>query len=137
MDDCCYMLYQQCHRRYLELHVNNALTFVVTNTVMQRGNVRSIFYALQSLDARTSMDEYKFRMGYTPRSVRQRVVFNPWVSPLVNGVTHAVLKRIVNVRSGDPTLSKAEGLMRFYVEGKRPLHEQSLPEPLRKVTNNS
>jgi hypothetical protein len=131
MNDCCYMLYQQCHRDYLAAHVNNALSFVVTQTMLARPRIRSIFYGLHSLDAPTSVDEFKFRMGYKAKPVRQRVVFHPRLTPVVNRTSHGLLRLSMALRPGDTTLSKAEGMMRFYLEGKRPIQEQRFPEPLR------
>jgi hypothetical protein len=125
MDDCCYMLYQQCHRDYLAAHVNNALSFTVTQSMVSRPSVHSVFYSLHSLDAPPSMDEFKFRMGYSAKPVRQRVVFHPSLSPLFNPVTHAVVKAAKVFRPGSTVLAKAEGMLRFYLEGKKPLSEQA------------
>ncbi len=124
------MLYQQCHRDYLAEHVNNAMSFVVTKTMIERLEVKSILYGLHSLDAPPSVDEFKFRMGYTARPVRQRVVFNPWVRPMFNSASHALLRVGLRLRPGNPTLSKAEGMLRFYLQGRLPLSRQSLPQPL-------
>jgi hypothetical protein len=134
MGDWCYMLYQQCRREYLAAHVNNALSFVVTQTMIGRPTVRSVFYALQSLDAPPSMDEFKLRMGYTAKPVRQRVVFHPWISSLFNTITYRLVRSLRELRPGHPLLAKTEGMMRFYLEGKRPLHDQSVPQPLREMT---
>ncbi len=127
MDDCVYMLSQQCHRQFLTAHVNNALSFTVTQAMLRRPGVRSIFYSLHSLDAPTSMDEFKFRMGYSARMVRQRVVFHPVLEPLVNPALHALFRTAKALRPGNPVLAKAEGMINFYLEGKRPLEEQARP----------
>lgn len=130
MDDCCYMLCQQCRRDYLPVHANNALSFVVTRNMISRSAIRSILYGLHSLDAPASVDEFKFRMGYTPKPVRQRVVFHPLFSPLVNSGTHGVLKKVARLLPGSPVISKAEGMFRFYLEGKNSIQQQPVPEPL-------
>jgi hypothetical protein len=130
MDDCIYMLYQQCHRDFLREHVNNALGYVVTNTMIKRPEVKTILYGLHSLDAPSSVDEFKFRMGYSAKPVRQRVVFHPWFSPLFNSMTHRVLKAVTNLRANNLVLAKSEGMVRFYLEGKRPLEEQARPNAL-------
>jgi len=130
MDDWCYMLYQQSLREYLGKYVNNALSYVVTRTMINRPNIRAILYGLHSLDAPPSVDEFKFRMGYTAKPVRQRVLFHPWLSPFFNRTSHAVIKQLLHWRPGNPVLAKAEGLLRFYLEGKRPLNEQTWPEGL-------
>ncbi|MBI5648846.1 MAG: hypothetical protein HZC40_00105 [Chloroflexi bacterium] len=136
MEDCCYMLYQQCHRDYLPVHVNNALSFVVTQTMINRPQIHSIFYGLHSLDAPSSVDEFKFRMGYTAKPVRQRVVFHPYLAPLFNRVSHAAVRGLLHWQPGHPTLAKAEGMMRFYLQGKLPLDKQELPSVLRSADND-
>lgn len=131
MNDCVYMLYQQCYRDFLKEHVNNALGFVVTETMMQRPEVTSILYGLHSLDAPPSVDEFKFRMGYSAKPVRQRVVFHPWLAPFFNPVSHRILKAIANRKPDNLMLAKAEGMVRFYREGKRPIRKQPRPEELK------
>ncbi|MGO8734229.1 MAG: hypothetical protein ACLQVM_15760 [Terriglobia bacterium] len=133
MDDCCYILYPQSRREFLTARVNHALSFVVTKTMRDRTGVRTIFYGLHSLDAPASTDEFKLRMGYTAKPVRQRVVFHPQWAPVFNPVTHAVLKFMKRLRPGSPMLSKAEGMVRFYLQGKRPAEQQQMPEPLRSL----
>jgi hypothetical protein len=130
MGDCCEMISQQCHRDYLKVRANNALCFVVTQTMVSRTGIRSIFYALHSLDAPPSVDEFKFRMGYVAKPVRQRVVFHPWLAPVFNRASHTVVKHLLRRFPDHPTLAKAEGMLRFYLEGKRPLNEQAWPECL-------
>ena len=130
VEDWCEMISQQCHRDYLTARVNNALCFVVTQTMINRANVCSIFYTLQSLDAPPSVDEFKFRMGYEARPVRQRVVFHPWLAPVFNRISHAAVKRLLSRYPDRPTLAKTEGMLRFYLEGRRPLSEQDWPECL-------
>jgi hypothetical protein len=133
MDDCGYMLYQQFHRRYIQDHVNNALSFSVTKWLMEQKPIHSILYGLHSLDAPASVDEFKFRMGYVAKPVRQRVVFHPWIKPCINHVSHALVRNLLKLTPGNPTLAKAEGMMRFYLEGLRPLEDQNCPEILRKL----
>ena len=130
VDDCCYMLYQQCRREYLSDHVNNALSFAVTQTLVGRPGVRSVLYGLHSLDAPPSVDEFKLRMGYAARPVRQRVVFHPWCAPLVNHVTHRALGSFLRLRPSSRTLAKGEGMVRFYLEGRQPIDDQSVPPVL-------
>jgi len=133
MQDCYYMLYQQCHSQYLNLHINNGLSFVVTKTLVERKETVSILYGLHSLDAPTSVDEFKFRMGYKPKPVRQRVVFHPWLKPCINRMSHAMVRKLLNQDPGNPTIAKAEGMIRFYLEGEKPLNQQNWPECLIKA----
>jgi hypothetical protein len=132
MDDCCTLLYKQCSRQCLSLRINNALSFVVTQTMVKRPEIRNILYGLHSLDAPPNIDEFKFRMGYKAKPVRQRVVFHPWLSPILNRYIHAAVKQLLNRYQISPTLAKAEGMLRFYLEGKHPLEQQCWPEVLLK-----
>lgn len=125
------ILYQQSLTEYLSYGVNNALAYTVTSNVLERPDTKArVFYGLHSLDAPPSVDEFKFRMGYTAKPVRQRVVFHPWLRPFMNPASHALLRAGLRIKPGDPALSKAEGMLRFYLQGHLPLYKQSLPPPL-------
>lgn len=136
MEDCCEMISQQCHRDFLSARVNNALTFIVTETMIGRPSIRSIFYALQSLDAPASVDEYKFRMGYSAKPVRQRVLFHPRIQPLANHYSLALATWLRRRLPSSGTLAKGEGMLKFYLEGKKSLELQEWPACLEINRNN-
>jgi hypothetical protein len=129
-EDCCSILYQQSRTEYLPLGINNALTFVFTNEILKRPGPPCIFYGLHSLDAPPSVDQFKFRMGYTAKPVKQRVVFHPSLRPLINCATYAVIRAGLRIQPGNTTLSKAEGMLRFYLQGRLPVSKQTLPPAL-------
>jgi len=126
-DDYYCILYQQSLAEYLRFGVNNALTFVTTAEVLARPEVRRIFYGVQSLDAPASVDEFKFRMGYEPKLVRQRVEFHPYLRPFINKASYSLLKMTDRVLPNNHIISKAEGVFRFYLNGNLPLSEQTIP----------
>ena len=128
--DCCELISQQCHRDFLNMRVNNALSFVATQIINNRPEVQSIFYTLQSLDAPPSVDEFKFRMGYSAKPLRQRVVFHPWIQSQANSLTHTVLLKLLKRDPSSRLFAKAEGMLRFYRQGLRPLEEQEWPDCL-------
>jgi hypothetical protein len=130
METCYYMLYQQCLRQYLPENVNNALSFTVTQSLVRRAETKSILYGLHSLDAPSSVDEFKFRMGYIAKPVRQRVVFHPWLQPLANDFSHAITRKLLSLNEGNAVISKAEGMLRFYLQGNLNLQKQIWPECL-------
>lgn len=130
MEDCCEMISQQCHRDYLSARVNNALTFSVTQTMINRANIQSIFYALHSLDAPASVDQFKFRMGYTAKPVRQRVVFHPFLEPVLNAASYGLVKWVAGRQPNNGSLAKMEGMIRFHLEGRRSPIEQYWPKCL-------
>jgi len=131
LGDWCVGLYQQCCPEALTTCVNNALTYSFTKEVLMRPGINQVFYGLHSLDADEKLDKYKFRMGYVAKAVRQRVVFSQRVRWLVNGTTYGVLRTVRNWWPAQPSIAKAEGMARFYLEGKKPLGEQVWPECLR------
>jgi hypothetical protein len=128
--DCCSVLYQQSLTDALEYGVNNALTYCFTKEAIARPEVTKVFYGLDSLDADENVDRFKFRMNYVAQPVRQRVVFHPWARWCFNGVSHALLRAARRRWPEQSTLAKAEGMIRFYREGRKPLAEQGWPDCL-------
>jgi hypothetical protein len=128
--DCCTFLNLQSRSEYLSIGVNNVLLFVATRAIVARPEVRSIFSCLHSLDAPSSMDDFKFRLGFKAKPVRQRVVFHPLLAPLVNQGSHALLRAARRMRPQSHTLAKAEGMVRFCIEGRLPLDQQTIPRGL-------
>lgn len=126
-DDCISILYQQSLSSYLRCGVNNALTFSVASEALERPGVKWVFYGLHSLDAPASVDHFKFRMGFTARPTRQRVTFHPLARPFFNRASYALLSRVARSWPGNSVLAKADGMVRFYIEGKSPAQDQALP----------
>ena len=129
-DDCFTLPYEQSASAHLQHRPNNAIFYAVTREALRRPGISRVFLTLHSLDAPASIDQFKFRMGYTAKPVRQRVVFHPLLAPLLNRASHAAIKRALRRYPHHPTLAKAEGMVRFYLEGKRPPQSQDLPECL-------
>jgi len=129
-DDWYSLPYEQSATACLGYRVNNAIFYSVTHEALTRGGITKVFFCLQSLDAPASVDRFKFRMGFTARAVRQRVVFHPFLAPAFNRITHAIVKRALSYRPNHPFLAKVEGMLRFHLEGKRPPAEQDWPECL-------
>jgi hypothetical protein len=135
VDDIICVPYAASHRRFLKDHVNNALFYVASTNFLARPGITSIFFCLHSLDAPPSVDEFKFRMGFIPLPVRQRVVFHPWLRPFATQWVHGLLKNLSKKYPGKPVLTKAEGMLRFNFNGKLPLDAQDWPEPLAEEKN--
>lgn len=120
--------HEQSSTAHLENRVNNALFFKVTQQAICRDDISSVFFCLHSLDAPCSVDQFKIRMGNTAKPVRQRVVFHPAVSPFANRFSHGFVKRLLLRNPNSVTLAKAEGMLRFFIEGKLPIDQQEWPE---------
>lgn len=130
VDDTFLILTAQSRSDYLDKYVNNALCFSVSTELWGRPGVRAIFYSTHSLDAPPSVDEFKFLMGYRARPVRQRVCFHPLAAPLFNPLSHAAVRLMLRAGMDHPALRKAEGLLRFYLEGRQPARLQQPPAKL-------
>lgn len=135
VDDCAVLLSHNSRTKHLPWKPNHALIFSLTKELIRREGISKVFYTLQSLDAASELDEFKFRMGYKPVPIRQRVVFHPAVSPLVNGVSHCLARLLHRAMPANPLFSKAEGLLRFAIKGRSEGIAQELPEALRGDAN--
>lgn len=124
------MLYQQSLTEHLKFGVNNTLGFVFTQRSLARPEIKELFYGFQSLDASSHVDEFKFRMGYEASPVRQRVLFHPALRPFMTPATLGAIGLFGRLGPGRPGWLKAAGLLRFYLEGNRPLSRQECPECL-------
>jgi hypothetical protein len=128
VDDVCDIPYAQSHRKFLNKYVNNALFFAVTREMLSRTGVKSIFFNVQSLDASESVDEFKFRMNFTAKPVRQCVAFHPLLKPFANSLSHKGVLAMLRRHPASYTLAKTEGMLRFHLQGKRRLNQQEWPE---------
>lgn len=130
IDDVFNVPYAMSHSRFLCNHVNNAIFYAASCSMLEREGVNGIFYTVQSLDAPANVDEFKFRMGLAPKAVRQHVDFHPVLNPLASEITHTWTQSLLERDPSNPLLAKAEGMLRFHVEGNHALSEQPWPECL-------
>jgi hypothetical protein len=113
MEDCVCIIDQQSHRDFLELNVNNAITFLVSQRAAAQPGVNLLFYGLESLDAPARVSEFKFHMGYEAKPVGQRVAFHPYLAPLVNRFSYRVSQGLSALSPKNRLLAKAAGMLRF------------------------
>lgn len=130
MDDWCCIPYSFSLSSFLGQHPNNALFFTVSRELLERDGVSGIFFTVQSLDAPVQVDEFKFRMGLQPKVVCQQVAFAPPFRPFANPLAHAVIRWLYRRFPASPSLAKAEGILRFHLDGARPPLDQAWPECL-------
>ncbi len=130
MDDCYTFLYMQSATSHRKYGINNAILYHATTEALKRQGISRVFVGHESLDAPESVDRFKLRMRFQIIPVRQRVMFHPKLSPLINPVSYAGLRVLMRMIPGNPVLTKAEGMLRFYLQGCLPLDKQSWPEAL-------
>ena len=128
IDDTWIGLYTQSHRDYLNKHINNALFYTVSRTLLAQDGVSQIFYSLHSLDAPDSVNEFKLRMGFIPYPVCQRIQFHPMLRPLTNHLTYNLISRLHKFNPDNRLIYKAEGMLRYYLQGHYPLKDQDWPD---------
>jgi hypothetical protein len=128
MEDFFYVPYAMSHSRFLTNHPNNALFYSVTSELLKRDGVNAIFFTVQSLDAPSNVDEFKFRMGLKAKAVCQRVEFSPLLRPLATRQVHSLVQKVFRRHPSNPSLAKAEGMLRFYLESSSPIRDQAWPE---------
>jgi hypothetical protein len=128
-----YVPYACSHRKFLDLYVNNALFYSVSCNLLARQGIDGIFFTVQSLDAPKTVDDFKFRMGFNAIGVRQRVVFNPLIEFLITNSSHKMVNSLQNKYPDKAFLAKAEGMIRFYLQGKLPLDQQEWPDCLAQI----
>jgi hypothetical protein len=122
--------YAMSHSRFLSDHVNNAIFYSISRELLGRKLGGGIFFTVQSLDAPPNVDEFKFRMGFEARAVRQRVDFHPFLNPLATPMAHTIIRTLLHYDPSNPMLAKTEGMLRFHVEGQRGITEQNWPNCL-------
>lgn len=120
MEDCISVVDQQSHREYLDLNVNNAITFVVTQDALRQPGIRRVHYGVESLDAPERVSEFKFHMAFIAKPMRQRVVLRPHLALVANRWTYKLVSVISSWRPSDRRFSKAKGMLRICLAEKNP-----------------
>jgi hypothetical protein len=129
-DDWYILPYEQSSSAHIDSRVNHSLFFTVTQNAFKDPGTSSVFFGLESLDAPPTIDDFKLRMGFQAYAVRQRVAFHPYLRLAANNTTHHLVKLLKGRNPSRYTLAKAEGILRFYLEGKQPLQSQTWPNAL-------
>jgi hypothetical protein len=137
IDDLYSVPFAMSHCRFLQDHVNNALFFSVSCELLKREGINGIFFTVQSLDAPSNVDEFKLRMGFDPLVVRQNVAIHPYLKPFITPAVHSLNKKLLDCYPSNPFLAKTEGMLRFHLEGRRPIREQTLPDCLKEQADMS
>jgi hypothetical protein len=128
IDDVFDVPYAMSRSCCLSNHVNSVLFYEVSCEMLKREGVNAVFFTVQSLDAPANVDEFKLRMGFEPKAVRQCVEFHPFLNRFATRSTLARTQKLLQHDPSNPFLAKAEGMLRFHVEGMRPITEQVWPE---------
>jgi len=116
-DDCFSILYQQSLTSYLPYGVNNFLAYSITREVLKRPGPPNLFYGIQSLDAPSTVDSFKFRMGYAAKPIRQVVEFHPILKPFATPFSGTILAGAHKIFPSNRVLAKAAGMVQFYSRG--------------------
>jgi hypothetical protein len=83
MGDVTHILLQRSARSELGTYPNNALSFRLTEQLLERPSVRIVFYGLRPLAAASSLDHFKLGMGYSEFPVLETFSARPLLRPLI------------------------------------------------------
>jgi hypothetical protein len=127
IDDIFTIPYSMSHCRFLHDHVNNALFYSASCQLLKKENISGIFFCVESLDAPQKVDEFKLRMGFQARSVRQHVEFHPLLKPVAVPAVYSCTKMLHRYFPSVTSIAKLNGMLRFYLDGKPVESEKSNP----------
>jgi len=116
-DDCFSILYHQSLTSYLPYGINNFLAYSVTREVLKRSGHPKLFYGIQSLDAPSSVDQFKFRMGYIAKPIRQVIEFHPLLRSFATPLSGTILTTVHKIFPSNRLFAKAAGMVQFYSQG--------------------
>lgn len=115
MDDYFEILHHSSASEFLHLNPNNALVFYVTKLKLSSNEVNNVCYGPESLDAPASLETFKFRMGFQKLPMKQVIILNPLIQPMINNFSYSFIRRI-SKRAKSDFWKKLEGIVRFYKE---------------------
>lgn len=113
MDECLCIIDHQSHRDFLDLNINNALTYTVSRDAVGKPGLQLVFYGLESLDAEQRVSEFKFHMGYVAKPIKQRVLFRPPVGRFASRLGYQLVSALSKLRPSDRRFSKAKGMLKL------------------------
>lgn len=124
--DIAYILYQQSKTKHMKYGINNAMAYEFTKQKLEERSVSKVFYGMQSLDAPSSVDQFKTRMGFSVVPVRQCIELSPSLRLLSNNVLITLFTYVESKVIKTAFLNKVNGMLGFYNEGKMKDEEQEL-----------
>lgn len=124
--EIAYILYQQSQTEHMKYGINNAIAYKFTKQKLESGSVRKVFYGMQSLDAPSSVDQFKTRMGFSIVPVRQCIALSPPIEFLSNKISMNLLTYAESRGIKAALFKKVNGMLRFYNEGKMIDREQTI-----------
>ena len=114
IDDVCEFYQGRSRNDYLKHYPNNALVYYLTEEMLAKRGLREVTYGLESLEPVSSVDAFKWSMGFERKPIFQRVVFHPAVnSALRIPGAPAALRWMGSRESAGSFWRKARGLVDF------------------------
>jgi hypothetical protein len=112
VDDYAIFIYQMSRSEHRSLFVNHALTYTATHEVLARPDIRCASQGHETVRNVSGLDDFKVRLGYKKRPLRQVFRFHPLVKPAVlNPVSQMALGKLRHWRPDSDALVRASGIV--------------------------
>lgn len=117
IDDCANILIVRSASEHLASYPNNALLFRYLTSTLREPNIREVSIGFESIQSdMTSLDHFKYGMGFRRVEVGQRVELASWLAFFARGPLLSGLQRFCEARTSLEFYRKGAGLLRWYRE---------------------
>jgi hypothetical protein len=112
VDDYCVFIYQMSRSEHRPSFVNHALTYTATREALARPDIRFASQGHETVRNVSGLDDFKVRLGYKKRPLRQVFRFHPVVKPAVlNPISQMALGKLRHWRPDSDALVRASGIV--------------------------
>lgn len=113
IEDVCYIGFLYSLRKHLDAYPNNGLAFVVTRKMLREPGISHISYGTESVEQLNTLEHFKAGMGFSKHPIRQRVIFNALLKPVLNSLSIPILHRYAQRKKDGEFWRRISGLLRF------------------------
>jgi len=114
IEDVCEFYQGRSRNALLKHYPNNALTYFLTEEMLNRRGLREVTYGIESLEETKSVDAFKLSMGYEKQPIRQKIAFRPAIELALRAPGVGRTVQWLGTRNGAASYwRKAYGLLNF------------------------
>ena len=114
-----YILHHYSKTECLRTYPNNALIYLLTKEKLSQPYISQVSYGIQSLDSGISkLHKFKENMGFKKNSIRQVIIFNPFLKPFMGKPICKMISKICKLNNKSDFFRKLDGILYFYMGDK-------------------